>query len=42
LGVGGEFLVTPGLHATTELFFTYFTDGTILPLPQLGFHYYFY
>lgn len=42
LGVGGEFAVSPGLHTTVELLFTYFTDGTILPLPQVGFHYYFY
>lgn len=42
LGIGGEFAVSPGLHTTVELLFTYFTDGTILPLPQIGFHYYFY
>ncbi len=42
LGVGGEFAVTPGLHTSVELFFTYFSDGTVLPLPQLGLYYYFY
>ena len=42
LGIGGEFAVTPGLHTAVELFFTYFSDGTVLPLPQLGLHYYFY
>ncbi len=42
IGIGGEFLVAPSMHTTAELLFTYFTDGTILPLPQLGFHYYFY
>lgn len=42
LGVGGEFAATPGLHGSVSVLFTYFTDGTILPLPQLGFHYYFY
>jgi opacity protein-like surface antigen len=42
LGIGGEFVVAPGLHTLTELWFTYFSDGTILPLPQIGFYYYFY
>ena len=42
LGIGGEFAMTPGLHTAVELFFTYFSDGTVLPLPQLGLHYYFY
>ena len=42
LGIGGEFAVTPGLHTAVELLFTYFSDGSILPLPQLGLHYYFY
>jgi hypothetical protein len=42
LGIGGEFIVAPGLHTLAELFFTYFSDGTILPLPQIGFYYYFY
>ncbi|MBI4536193.1 MAG: hypothetical protein HY708_07930, partial [Ignavibacteriae bacterium] len=41
-GVGGEFAMTPGLHTMVEALFTFFSDGTILPLPQLGFHYYFY
>ncbi len=41
LGLGGEFSVTPVLSATAELLFTYFTDGTILPLPQAGIFYYF-
>jgi hypothetical protein len=42
LGIGGEFAVTPGIHTMIEVMFTYFSDGNILPLPQLGFHYYFY
>jgi len=42
LGIGGEFAVTPGIHTTIELMFTYFSDGNVLPLPQFGFHYYFY
>ena len=42
LGIGGEFAVTPGIHTSVELMFTYFSNGDVLPLPQLGFHYYFY
>jgi hypothetical protein len=42
LGIGGEFAVSPGIHTTIEAMFTYFSDGNVLPLPQLGFHYYFY
>ena len=42
LGVGGEFQVFEGLHGIAEGLFTYFTDGTILPLPQVGLYYYFY
>jgi hypothetical protein len=42
IGLGGEFLVQDALHVTLEGMFTYFSDGTILPLPQLAFHYYFY
>jgi hypothetical protein len=42
LGVGGELALASGIHSTLELLFTYFTDGTVLPLPQFGFHYYFY
>jgi len=42
LGIGGEFAVTPGLHTSIEMIFTYFSNGDVLPLPQMGFHYYFY
>ncbi|MGA9115663.1 MAG: hypothetical protein WB626_02700 [Bacteroidota bacterium] len=41
LGVGGEFFLTGELQAQAEVLFTYFTDGTVLPLPQAGLHYYF-
>ncbi len=41
LGIGGEVFAGGGFHTTGELMFTYFTDGTVLPLPQIGFHYYF-
>jgi hypothetical protein len=40
-GLGGEVYAGTGVHATIELLFTYFSDGTVLPLPQIGFHYYF-
>jgi hypothetical protein len=40
-GLGGEFHAGSGVHTTLELLFTYFNDGTVLPLPQIGFHYYF-
>lgn len=42
LGIGGETSFASGMHGTLELLFTYFSDGTVLPLPQVGFHYYFY
>jgi hypothetical protein len=42
LGVGGEAFIGVGFHATADLLFTYFTDGTVLPLPQVGIFYYFY
>jgi hypothetical protein len=41
VGIGGETFVGGGFHGTLELLFTYFSDGTVLPLPQVGFHYYF-
>lgn len=41
LGVGGEATAGYGFHVSGDLLFTYFTDGTVLPLPQIGFHYYF-
>jgi opacity protein-like surface antigen len=41
VGLGGEFHAGSGVHTTLEILFTYFNDGTVLPLPQLGFHYYF-
>ncbi len=41
LGLGGEMYSGQGFHATLELIFTYFSDATVLPLPQFGVHYYF-
>jgi len=42
LGIGGEVEAYSGIHFLGEALFTYFSDGTILPLPQVGFYYYFY
>ncbi len=41
LGLGGEWVMSGGLHVLAEGMFTFFSDGTILPLPQFGFYYYF-
>ena len=41
VGIGGETYLGGGFHGSLELLFTYFTDGTVLPLPQCAFHYYF-
>ncbi|MFA5833220.1 MAG: hypothetical protein WDA22_07065 [Bacteroidota bacterium] len=41
-GLGGEFLLQDAVHLTFQGLLTYFSDGTMLPLPQLSFHYYFY
>jgi len=41
-GIGGEFQIQGPLHATIEGQFIYASDGTVLPLPQLAFHYYFF
>jgi hypothetical protein len=42
LGIGGEYSKGTPLHATAELLFTYFSNGDVLPLPQIGIHYYFF
>lgn len=42
IGLGGEFLMQDAVHFSFQGLFTYFSDGTILPLPQLAIHYYFY
>ncbi|HEY6952584.1 MAG TPA: hypothetical protein VI758_09255 [Bacteroidota bacterium] len=42
LGVGGEFKAREALHVSLEGLFVYFSDGSIIPLPQLAFHYYFF
>ncbi len=42
LGIGIESKARDALHISGSLYFTYFTDGQILPLPQVGMHYYFF
>ena len=41
VGIGGELHAGSGVHVMLDLLFTYFSDGTVLPLPQVGLHYYF-
>lgn len=41
-GVGGEFQVQGAWHVTLEGMFTYFSDGRVIPLPQIAAHYYFF
>lgn len=41
VGIGGEWLMSGGLHFLAEGMFTFFSDGTILPLPEVGIYYYF-
>jgi hypothetical protein len=42
MGIGGEVPVQGGFHISGEILFTFFSDGNVLPLPQVGMHYYFY
>lgn len=42
LGIGVEGLAGGGFHMKGDLLFTYFSDGTVIPLPQIGVYYYFY
>ena len=42
LGVGAEVSLGGQVHASGEVLFSYFSDGNVLPLPQVGLHYYFY
>jgi hypothetical protein len=42
IGLGGEFNVRDALHFSVEGMFVFFSDGTIIPLPQASIHYYFY
>jgi len=42
LGLGWEWGNFDPMNMSAELLFTYFSDGTILPLPQVALHYYFF
>jgi len=41
-GVGSEFHVQEAFHVTIAGLFVFFSDGRIIPLPQISAHYYFY
>jgi hypothetical protein len=41
-GIGGEFQVKNALHVTVEGVFVFFSDGRVIPLPQIAAHYYFF
>lgn len=40
-GLGGELKLQDALHANLEGLFVFFSDGRVIPLPQVGIHYYF-
>lgn len=42
IGIGAETKAKQSVHIMGSFYFTYFTNGTILPLPQIGIHYYFF
>jgi hypothetical protein len=42
VGLGGEFNIRDALHFSIEGMFVFFSDGSIIPLPQASLHYYFY
>jgi len=42
IGIGGEIPLGAGFHGAGKLMFTWFSDGTILPLPGAGIMYYFH
>ena len=41
VGAGGEFQIQNSFYVTAEGLFTFFSDGRVIPLPQLSMHYYF-
>ena len=41
-GIGGEFNLRESLHLTVEGQFVYASNNTVLPLPQVALHYYFF
>jgi hypothetical protein len=42
IGVGGEFSLQNAINISLEGVFVYFSNGEILPMPQIAAHYYFY
>lgn len=42
IGIGAETSMRSGFNINGEILFTYFSDGVVLPLPQIGIHYYFF
>lgn len=42
VGFGWEWMALESMHVSGELLFTYFSDGTVFPLPQVSAHYYFF
>ncbi len=41
-GLGWEWMAGDAMNLSAEILFTSFSDGTVLPLPQLAAHYYFF
>ncbi len=41
-GIGGEFFVQDAFHVSVEGMFVFFSDGRVIPLPQIAAHYYFF
>lgn len=41
-GIGGEFQVQEAFHITAEGLFVFFSDGRVIPLPQIAAHFYFF
>ncbi len=41
-GIGGEFHIKDSFHIALEGLFVFFSDGRVIPLPQIAAHYYFY
>ena len=40
-GLGGEFNIRESIHVSVGGMFVFFSDGDVLPLPQIAAHYYF-
>ncbi len=42
VGIGGEFRVRESIHLSFAGLYTFLSDGTVYPLPQISAHYYFF